>query len=79
MQSLIGMYQFVGVAKETCEVLEEMRKRMIASYQQMAKYFCFDAKKYTMDEFFGDIKTFIDGFVVTCRSFLSAYKECFNV
>jgi len=46
-----------------------MHKRMIASYQQMAKYFCFDAKKYAMDEFFGDIKTFIDGFVV-CSLYL---------
>ena len=64
MQSLIEVYQFAGIAKEQCEVLEGMHKRMIASYQQIAKYFCFDPKKYAMDEFFGDIKTFIDGFVV---------------
>jgi len=58
------MHQFVGIAKEQCEILEGMHKRMSTSYQKMAKYFCFDSKKYTMDEFFGDIKTFIDGFVV---------------
>ena len=65
------MHQFVGIAKEQCEVLEGMHKRMIVSYQQMAKYFCFDAKKYTMDEFFGDIKMFIDGFVVRALSFFA--------
>ena len=64
LQPLTDLYQFAGVAKDQCEVLEGMHKRMIASYQQMAKYFCFDPKKYAMDEFFGDIKTFIDGFVV---------------
>jgi len=58
------MHQFAGTAKGQCEVLEGMYKRMIATYQQMAKYFCFDPKKYAMDEFFADIKTFIDGFVV---------------
>jgi len=63
--SLIEMHQFAGSAKEQCEVLEGMHKRMIASYQQMAKYFSFDPKKYAMDEFFGDIKTFIDGFQVS--------------
>jgi len=69
LQSLIKVYQFVGIAKEQTEVLEGMHKRVIASYQQMAKYFCFDAKKYAMDEFFGDIKMFIDGFVV-CSLYL---------
>jgi len=64
LPSLIDVHQFAGIAKEQCEVLEGMHKRMVASYQQTAKYFCFDPKKYTMDEFFGDIKTFIDGFVV---------------
>jgi len=64
LKSLTEVHQFAGAAKEQCEVLEGMHKRMIASYQQIAKYFCFDPKKYAMDEFFGDIKTFIDAFVV---------------
>jgi len=64
------VHQFAGVAREQCEVLEGMHKRMIASYQQMAKYFCFDPKKYAMDEFFGDIKTFIDAFAVRSLSLL---------
>jgi len=70
LQSLTAVHQFAVTAKEQCEVLEGMHKKMIASYQQMAKYFCFDPKKYTVDEFFGDIKTFIDGFVVRSLSLL---------
>ena len=73
-QSLTEVYQFAGVAKEQCEVLEGMHKRMMSSYQQMAKYFCFDPKKYAMDEFFGDIKTFIDGFVVCFFSVFAKNK-----
>jgi len=73
------VHQFAGIAKEQCEVLEGMHKRMIASYQQMAKYFCFDPKKYAMDEFFGDIKTFIDAFAVCILSLLSENWSLFGV
>jgi len=59
---LAVMTPFVAMAKEQCETLEGMSKQMISSYQQVAKYFCFDNKKYLMEEFFGDIKAFVESF-----------------
>ncbi len=35
----------------------------------MAKYYAFDPKKYTLDEFMGDIKTFIEQFKVSQKNF----------
>ena len=33
-------------------------------YKELVEYFCLDVKKTTMEEFFGDIKTFLDFFEV---------------
>jgi hypothetical protein len=63
--NLTALYQFVNVAKDQCEVLKGMHKKMTSLYQQTAKYFCFDAKKYGIEEFFGDIKAFLDAFTVS--------------
>lgn len=56
------MEEFLNVAKQQCEVLEGMAKKTSSLYLEIAKYFAFDAKKYTLEEFFGDIKSFIAGF-----------------
>lgn len=56
------MSEFLNVAKEQCEVMEGMAKKMSTLYLETAKYFAFDPKKYTMEEFFGDIKAFIASF-----------------
>jgi len=55
---------FAATAREQCEVLEGMHKKMMSLFQQTAKYYCFDPKKYTMEDFFGDIKAFMDNFNV---------------
>lgn len=52
--------------------MEGMAKKMSTLYLETAKYFAFDPKKYTMEEFFGDIKAFIASFNV---SFIYCY--CF--
>ena len=62
---MTAKYQFVNIAKEQCEVLEGMHKKMTSLYQQTAKYFCFDVKKYGIEEFFGDVKAFMDAFNVS--------------
>jgi diaphanous 2 len=56
------MTQFLNTAKEQYEVLEGMYKKMASLYEETAKYFAFDPKKYTMEEFFNDVKTFIENF-----------------
>ncbi|ESN95398.1 hypothetical protein HELRODRAFT_86808, partial [Helobdella robusta] len=50
-------------AQEQCELLTEMSKKMCKLFEDTAVYFAFDPKKYNMEEFMGDVKVFIDGFV----------------
>ena len=58
------MNQFVNSVKEQCAVLEGMHKKMTTLYMQTAKFFCFDPKMYGIEEFFSDIKAFMDAFTV---------------
>ena len=41
-----------------------MGKKMETIYHELAEYFVFDPQKYTLDEFFTDVKTFKDSFNV---------------
>jgi len=61
---LTKLHQFLNTAKEQFEVLEGMYKKMTTMFQNTAKYFAFDPKKYTMEEFFTDMKSFIESFNV---------------
>lgn len=72
---LNSIYDFLNVAKQQCEVLEGMAKKTSSLYLEIAKYFAFDAKKYTMEEFFGDIKAFIAGFNVSLHALYSYVKN----
>ena len=38
---------------------------MEKKYDELAKYFCFDRKKTTMEEFFGDLSAFCKDFEVS--------------
>lgn len=58
------MGNFAREAREQCDVLQRMGKKMEAVYQELAEYFVFDPQKYTLDEFFTDVKTFKDSFQV---------------
>ncbi|RMX46568.1 hypothetical protein pdam_00021581 [Pocillopora damicornis] len=49
-------------AKDQIDVLVEMHKNMTTMYKELVEYFCLDTKKTSMEEFFGDIKTFLDCF-----------------
>ncbi|XP_021363039.1 protein diaphanous homolog 2-like isoform X3 [Mizuhopecten yessoensis] len=57
------MNVFLTTAREQQSVLSGMCKKMDNLYKGMAKFYAFDVKKYTMDEFFGDLKTFKEQFV----------------
>ena len=42
--------------------VQAMATKMEKLYQELAEYFVFDKQKYTLEEFFSDIKTFKDLF-----------------
>lgn len=60
------MSSFFEQAKAQYSLLEEMQKKMETLYTEVAKYFAFDSKKYTMEECFGDIKQFKDQYIQAC-------------
>lgn len=59
---------FAKDCRETVEVLGKMQIQMEKLFKDLAEYYAFDPNKYTMEEFFSDIKTFKD-------NFMSAYNE----
>ena len=50
-----------------------MGKKMEKVYQDLAEYFVFDPQKYTLDEFFTDVKTFKDSFQVNNKQLSSSF------
>lgn len=58
---------FAKKARESYEVLQNMFKNMDGLYTDISEFFSFDKQKYTIEEFFGDIKTFKDDFLVNIR------------
>ncbi|KAF3420118.1 hypothetical protein E2986_08329 [Frieseomelitta varia] len=53
---------FAKKARESYEVLQNMFKNMDSLYSEISEFFSFDKQKYTIEEFFSDIKTFKDDF-----------------
>jgi diaphanous 2 len=53
-----------------------MYKRLEGLHKDMAKYFAFDANKYSIEDFFGDVKNFKDGLQVRGggKKLFSKYK-----
>lgn len=68
------MMPFAATARQQCEVLEGMYKKLTSMFQQTAKYYCFDPKKYTVEDFFGDIKVFVDNFTQAVKD-IAKQKE----
>ncbi|XP_028968605.1 protein diaphanous homolog 2 [Galendromus occidentalis] len=56
------MHPFYEQAQQTYEVLRGMFTKMVKLYESLAEYYAFDMKKYTLEEFFTDISTFIKQF-----------------
>ncbi|XP_072446342.1 protein diaphanous homolog 1-like [Chiloscyllium punctatum] len=52
------MTSFVKVAREQFEKLSEMHKTMEEDFEDLGKYFVFDTKKISVEEFFGDLSNF---------------------
>lgn len=62
------MTSFLSEAVTQYEILENMYKKMEKLYEELSGFYAFDPKKYSLDEFFTDIKTFKD-------SFQEAYRD----
>lgn len=58
------MSLFAEETRASFEVLRNMLEKMDALYTDLSEFFTFDKKKYDIEEFFGDIKKFIDDFLV---------------
>lgn len=54
-----------------------MYKNMIIMYKELVEYFCLDVKKIIMEEFFGDIKIFLDFFEVRIDIFVLIFCVLF--
>ncbi|XP_055546474.1 protein diaphanous [Wyeomyia smithii] len=57
------MGKFAIECRAQVEVLGRMLSQMESLFQNLSEYYCFDPAKYTMEEFFTDIRTFKDSFV----------------
>ena len=69
------MSKFVVQAKEQHEMLQSMYSKMDRLYSSLADYFVFEAKKYTLEEFFNDIKIFKDQFQESYREIQRRREE----
>ena len=58
------MKQFLGEAEEKLKRIKEQHQLMEKKYTELAEYYCFDRKKMSMEEFFGDITQFCKDFEV---------------
>ena len=63
--SLTLVHEFHSTAKNQVDVLVEMHKNMTTMYKDLVEYFSMDVKKTPLDEFFGDLKTFLDQYEVS--------------
>lgn len=57
--------KFAVDAREQCDVMQKMFKKMESHYSDLSEYYSFDKQKYTLEEFFTDLKTFKDSFIVS--------------
>lgn len=57
------MGRFSVECRQQTEVLGRMQVQMENLFKDLAEYYAFDPNKYTLEEFFTDIKTFKDAFI----------------
>lgn len=62
------MGKFSGECRQQVDILGKMQVTMEKLFKDLGDYYSFDPAKYTMEEFFGDIKAFKD-------QFLAAYND----
>lgn len=63
----VVMASFKEEAQKQYSLLQEMQIKMETLFADLAKYFAFDAKKYSMEDCFRDIKEFKDLYINACE------------
>ena len=58
------MEPFLNQAQNEYNVVETLFNNMKNEWENITKYFAFDPKKYQMEQFFADMKTFKDQYEV---------------
>lgn len=58
------MGEFTRDTKSKIEILASRQAKMEENFKELAKFYAFDINKYSLEEFFNDIKTFKDAFVL---------------
>lgn len=72
------LHSFVATAREQHEKLDLLHKNMEKQYNDLGEFFVFDPKKISAEEFFGDLNTFKNMFLVcicACESSLILFKR----
>lgn len=64
------IHSFVGTAREQHEKLDLLHKNMEKQYADLGKYYVFDPRKISAEEFFGELNNFKSMFLV-CFMFIS--------
>ena len=59
------MKEFYTDAEEKYKKLSEQHALMEKRYEELSSYYCFDRKKVSMEEFFGDLTQFCKEFEVS--------------
>ncbi|XP_028145731.1 protein diaphanous isoform X2 [Diabrotica virgifera virgifera] len=57
------MEKFAEEAREQCDIMQKMLKKVENLYSDLAEYYVFDKQKYALEEFFVDLKTFKNSFL----------------
>ncbi|CAH1164833.1 unnamed protein product [Phaedon cochleariae] len=60
---LAVMEKFAEDAREQCDVMQKMLKKVETLYSDLSEYYSFDKLKYSLEEFFMDLKVFKDSFI----------------
>lgn len=69
------MAPFLQKAQAEFDVVETLHNKMKNDWMAITKFYCFDPKKYTMEQFFGDLKAFKEQYEGAYRDLEAAEKE----
>lgn len=58
------MKVFLGEAEDKLKKIKDQYQLMEKKFEELSEYYCFDRKKVSMEEFFGDITQFCKDFEV---------------
>ena len=61
----VKLKDFLSEAENRLKKLQEQYDLMEKKFDELAKYYCFDRKKVSMEEFFGDLSSFSKDFDVS--------------